>query len=109
MASKASTIWARSEAVRMPTCSSARAKAWEPRISASSRRRSKSSEPEKRSKISEGPDSKRPPQSFIGRLPGGLGTGKVGPGRAGSFRLARHGGAHLDGEAGEVDEAEGVL
>src|SRR5690242_18384546 len=57
----------RSAAVRMPTRSRARANACEPRISASMRRRSKSSEPEKRSKTSEGPDSKRPPQSFIER------------------------------------------
>ena len=51
--------------VRTPARVSERAKAWEPRTSASSKRRSKWREFEKRSKISEGPVSNRPPQSFI--------------------------------------------
>ena len=50
----------------IPTRSSARAKACEPRQSASSRRLSKWSEPEKRSNTSDGPASNRPPQSFMG-------------------------------------------
>ena len=65
IASKAATNSARSAAVKIPTLSSARANACEPRISASIRRRSKWSDPEKRSKTSEGPSSNRPPQSFI--------------------------------------------
>jgi len=69
MASNAVAICNRSSAVRMPTRSSARANACEPRISASRSRRSKSSDPEKCSKISDGPFSKRPPQSFIGIYP----------------------------------------
>jgi hypothetical protein len=56
---------AHSAAVRTPARASERAKACEPRTSASSRRRSKCSEFEKRSKTSDGPVSKRPPQSFI--------------------------------------------
>ena len=48
-----------------PARSSARAKACEPRQSQSSSFLSKWSEPEKRSKTSEGPPSNRPPQSFI--------------------------------------------
>src|SRR3989442_157744 len=55
----------------MPTRSSARAKACEPRISASISRQSKSRDSENRSKTSDGPVSKRPPQSFIGRLSSG--------------------------------------
>ena len=63
--SNASTSVRALRAVRMPTRSSARAKACEPRKSASSSRLSKWSEPEKRSKTSEGPLSNRPPQSFM--------------------------------------------
>src|ERR1022692_4505425 len=49
----------------MPIRASALAHAWLPWISAKNSRWSKCSEPEKRSKISDGPSSKRPPQSFI--------------------------------------------
>ncbi len=58
-------------AVRMPARSSARAKACEPRLSASINRRSKCSEPENRSKTSEGRlESGRPIVSFASaRLP----------------------------------------
>jgi uncharacterized membrane protein (UPF0136 family) len=56
-----------------PTCSRARANACDPRMSQWMRRRSKSSELPKRSKISLGPDSKRPPQSFIWKAPGRAG------------------------------------
>src|ERR1700677_4045588 len=83
----------------MPTPSRAHAKAWEPRISASIKRRSKSSEPEKRSKISEGPSAKRPPQSFIVSY-------------RFLMRLLRRSVfercPYLDGQADEVDEAARV-
>jgi hypothetical protein len=65
IASKADTNSARSVAVTMPTPSKARANACEPRISASISLRSKWSEPENRSKTSDGPSSNRPPHNFI--------------------------------------------
>jgi ABC-2 type transport system permease protein len=49
----------------MPTRSRARTHACDPRRSASIKRRSKCSDRENRSKTSDGPCSKRPPQSFI--------------------------------------------
>ena len=89
-----STICARSSAVRMPTRSSARANACEPRISASISRRSKWSEPEKRSKTSEGPVSNRPPQSFMLRLLRAPASAQR---------------PHLHRQPDQVDEAERVL
>ena len=54
-----------SASLKIPTRRNARAYACDPRQSASSNRLSKCSEPENRSKTSEGPPSNRPPHSFI--------------------------------------------
>src|ERR1039457_2668548 len=104
---------ARSPALRTPACSSARAKACEPRISAPIRRRSNASDPEKRSKISEGPVSNLPPHSFMcfvsGRPERPPQAGSL-PHKKWSCGLGRcQRGPHLDRQAGQVDEAQCVL
>src|ERR1043166_8023705 len=91
----------------MPTRSRARANACDPRISAPMSRRSKSSEPENRSKTSDGPDSKRPPQSFT-REPFHRRAGET-PRKAGWSFCLRLGCPHFDRQTDQVNEAEGVL
>ncbi len=79
MSSKARTNCPRSSAVRMPARSSARAKACDPRQSASSSFLSKWSDPEKRSKTSDGPARESPAPEFLSatRLPLPHGRGSV--------------------------------
>src|SRR5450631_3767704 len=73
----------------MPARSSARAKACEPCTSAKISLPSKCRDPENCSKTSDGPDSKRPPQSFIALL----------------FQRS----LDFDGEPDYVDETKGIF
>src|SRR5580704_10152416 len=81
----------------MPARSNARAKASDPRQSASRSFLSKCSEPEKRSKTSDGPLAKRPPQSLSAMANLGVLRGR------GNFR------PHHDRQANQVDESARVL